>query len=313
MINETRSESPTIRVLVVDDEAPSLADLVYELRTFAEIAEIVEADSAASALRALRASTFDVVFLDVRMPGLDGLELGRTLNQFKLPPPIVYVSAYESHAFEAFDVDAVDYLLKPVRRERLTIALTKALARRPLDVMKPVGLPAPVPAPAPAPAPVPTPVSTPVVGTDTTANIANESRADAVVASSSESDERGQFDNQFDNELISLEVGGRIRMIHRSDVLFVSASGDYVRLHVGSSSVLVRAAMATLEERWARVGFVRIHRSYLVALAHISEVRVERGRGYVVAVGDRLLPVSRRLGPQLKARLIEDAARRGPR
>jgi two-component system, LytTR family, response regulator LytT len=281
----------SLRVLAVDDEAPSLADLVYELRTFPEIDEVVEADSAENALRALRSSTFDAVFLDVRMPGLDGLELGRILNQFKTPPPIIYVTAFDSHAVDAFDVDAVDYVLKPVRRERLAIALLKADQRRSVDTQPVAGssVDATVKPPASAPSPAST-ISPPDVSKHLT-----EDR------------------NPFDAEMISLEVGGRVRLIHRSDVAFVAASGDYVRLHIGASSVLLRAAMATLEEHWGPAGFVRIHRSYLVSLAHISEVRVERGRGYVVAIGDRLLPVSRRLGPQLKARLLEDAARRGRR
>jgi DNA-binding LytR/AlgR family response regulator len=286
----------SLRVLAVDDETPSLADLVYELRTFPEVGEIVEADSAENALRALRSSNFDAVFLDVRMPGLDGLELGRILNQFKIAPPVVFVTAFDNHAVDAFDIDAFDYLLKPVRRERLATALAKANQKRrsmaelalgqeaePGDQRKHSSPPDGVPASA-----APDGSLSPSVGPQSEAH-------------------------QFDSETISLEVGGRIRVIHRSDIMFVSASGDYVRLHIGASSVLVRVAMATLEEKWSVAGFVRIHRSFLVALAHITEVRVERGRGYVVVVGDRLLPVSRRLGPQLKARLIEDASRKGRR
>lgn len=285
----------SLRVLAVDDEAPSLADLVYELRTFPEIDEVVEADSAENALRALRSSSFDAVFLDVRMPGLDGLELGRILNQFKTPPPIIYVTAFDSHAVDAFDVDAVDYVLKPVRRERLAVALLKADQRRSVEA---------APGLASDDARSRPPTTAP-------AAVSASSGAPTILPNGDKqaTEER----NPFEGDMISLEVGGRVRLIHRSDVAFVAASGDYVRLHIGTSSVLLRAAMATLEEHWGPAGFVRIHRSYLVSLAHISEVRVERGRGYVVAIGDRLLPVSRRLGPQLKARLVEDAAKRGRR
>ncbi len=295
-----------LRVLVVDDEAPSLADLVYELKTFEEVAEVVEAENADNALRALRASTFDAVFLDVRMPGLDGLELGRVLNQFRVPPPIVYVTAFESHAVEAFDVDAVDYLLKPVRRERLAIALAKAVQRRPSEPQhSQTASPAAGAASPNAFVRAAESDSAPPVSTEAENALTSEPLSEPLAQPGEKS--------QFDDEMISLEVGGRIRMIHRSDVLYVSASGDYVRLHVAGSSVLVRVAMATLEDRWAKAGFVRIHRSYLVALAHITEVRVERGRGYLVRIDDRMLPVSRRLGPQLRTRLIEDAARRGRR
>ncbi len=264
-----------IRVLAVDDEAPSLADLVYELKTFAEVTEVVEAENADNALRALRSSSFDVVFLDVRMPGLDGLELGRVLNQFRTPPPIVFVTAFESHAVEAFDVDAVDYLLKPVRRERLAIALAKAAQRRlgqpqggaaqpgpDAAVLASVIAPALVPALVSVLASVPDPTTAVELPTPPSSDAPVDSARDSARDSAPEADDK----SQFDGEMISLEVGGRIRMIHRSDVMFVSASGDYVRLHVGESSVLVRVAMTTLEERWAAAGFVRIHRSYLVAL-----------------------------------------------
>ena len=112
---------------------------------------------------------------------------------------------------------------------------------------------------------------------------------------------------------ISVESGGRIQFVDRRNVQYVASSGDYVRLHLDGTSVLVRVAMATLEERWASAGFVRIHRSYLVALAHIDEVRVEAPRGYVVRIGNRALPVSRRLAGPLRARLVEDATRRSRR
>jgi DNA-binding LytR/AlgR family response regulator len=266
--------SPELRVLAVDDEAPSLADLVFELRSLARIGDVVEANDATGALRALRDSDFDAVFLDVRMPGLDGLELARVLKQFRVPPPVVFVTAFDAHAVDAFEVNAVDYVLKPVRRERLERALDRIEAHRERAARA-----EPVPA-VPAPAPI--------------------------VAAPAAAAER----HPLDEEMISIESGGRIRLIARRDVQYVSSSGDYVRLHLAGSSVLVRAAMATLEERWAGAGFVRIHRSYLVALAHVDEVRVEPGRGYVVRIGERGLPVSRRLATQLRARLVEDASRR---
>ena len=114
----------------------------------------------------------------------------------------------------------------------------------------------------------------------------------------------------FDEDLISIESGGRIRVVDRRDVLFAESSGDYVRLHLASTSMLVRASMSTLEEHWATAGFVRIHRSYLVSLSHVSDVLVEHGHGYRVTVGDRSLPVSRRLAGQLRTHLVEYAARR---
>lgn len=260
------SESKRLRVLAIDDEAPALSDLVFELRTFDVVESVTEASDANAALRALRDAPFDAVFLDIRMPGLDGLELARVLQQFKVPPPIVFVTAHEAHAVEAFEVRAIDYVLKPVRHERIERALARIVAGSTetsvVDAAQPQrGMPKPVEKPTPA-------------------------------------------EPNNDDRTISVETGGRIRFIDRRDVQYVSASGDYVRLHRKDSSFLYRAALSSLEERWNSFGFVRIHRSYLVSLQHVDEVRIEPGRGYVIRIGDQVLPVSRRLSSNLRARLF---------
>jgi len=115
----------TLEVLVVDDEEPALADLAYLLRQHPRIGSVVTATDATEALRRLRDGRFAAVFLDIRMPGLDGLELARVLSRFARPPEIVFVTAFEQHAVEAFELQAVDYLLKPVRPERLSDAIRR--------------------------------------------------------------------------------------------------------------------------------------------------------------------------------------------
>ena len=112
-------------VLVVDDEQPALEDLAYLLRQHPRISTVVTASDATDALRQLRDGAFTAVFLDIRMPGLDGLELARVLSRFARPPEIVFVTAFEQHAVEAFELQAVDYLLKPVRPERLSDAIRR--------------------------------------------------------------------------------------------------------------------------------------------------------------------------------------------
>jgi DNA-binding LytR/AlgR family response regulator len=117
-------------VLVVDDEAPALADLARQLRSLSETAEVRTAAGGREALRTLAEHPFDAVFLDVRMPGLDGLELARVLRRFQTPPAVVFVSAYETGAVGAFELKALDYLMKPVSRRRLAEALSRVREAR---------------------------------------------------------------------------------------------------------------------------------------------------------------------------------------
>ena len=244
----------TLRVLAVDDEPPALDELAYLLRADPRVGEVVTAGDAVSALRVLEGRTVDGVFLDIRMPGLDGLELARVLARFSAPPPVVFVTAYDDAAVDAFALHATDYLLKPLRADRLAEAVRRLAA---------AGQPE-----TPDPGP--------------------------------------------DDDTIPVELGGVTRFIALADVRYVEASGDYARLHTGAGSHLVRIPMAALEERWARSGFVRVHRSYLVSTAHIGELRVEPGGGAVVVVSGASLPVSRRHARELKDRLVRRARRESP-
>lgn len=141
--------APALRVLVVDDEALArlrLRQLVGDCTD--PIAEVVgEAPSAAQAIAWLTTRACDLVLLDVQMPGRDGLQLATELRRLPVPPAVVFVTAHAQHALQAFDLDAADYLTKPVRRERLHAALQRVAARlgRPrtaTPAAEPVELPA---------------------------------------------------------------------------------------------------------------------------------------------------------------------------
>jgi DNA-binding LytR/AlgR family response regulator len=237
-------------VLAVDDEPPALDELAYLLGADGRVAHVHRAGDATEALRVLRDTEVDAVFLDIRMPGLDGMELARILRRFARPPAIVFVTAYDDGAVDAFDLGVTDYVRKPVRAERLGESLRRVAGMRA----------APTPPRAPAP----------------------------------------------DEPAIPVELAGTTRMLPRSSVRWVEAQGDYARLHTADASHLVRVSLATLAERWADAGFVRIHRSYLVQLRLIAELRLT-GSGYVVAVDGAELPVSRRHTRELKDRLIRAA------
>jgi DNA-binding LytR/AlgR family response regulator len=116
---------PALDVLVADDEAPALADLARLLSSLPGTADVCTAASGAEALRTLAERPFDAVFLDVRMPGIDGLELARVLRRFEAPPSVVFVSAYETGAVGAFELKALDYLMKPVSSRRLAEAIDR--------------------------------------------------------------------------------------------------------------------------------------------------------------------------------------------
>jgi two-component system, LytTR family, response regulator LytT len=119
-----------MRVLAVDDELPALEDLVRLLEASPAVERVESAASAEEALVALGdGAAIDAVFLDVRMPGLGGLELARVLRRFEHPPAIVFVSAFDDAAVGAFEVAAVDYLVKPVSRRRLDEAIERAARR----------------------------------------------------------------------------------------------------------------------------------------------------------------------------------------
>nr|WP_140009832.1 LytTR family DNA-binding domain-containing protein [Nocardioides plantarum] len=236
-----------LRVLVVDDERPSLDELEWLLSCDDRVASVRTCQSATDGLRVLREGDVDCVFLDIQMPGLTGLELAEVLSRFKEPPPIVFVTAHETHAVEAFDLNAVDYVLKPVRAERLAEAV-----RRVVD-----------------------------------GSAAGE-RAAATAT----------------DVQIPVERGGVTRFVSRASVTHVEAQGDYARLHTASDTHLVRVPLSTLEEEWADAGFVRIHRSVLVATAHVSQVRMESGRCTVVVGPDVELMVSRRNTRELRERLL---------
>ncbi|MFE0807327.1 LytR/AlgR family response regulator transcription factor [Streptomyces sp. NPDC058794] len=128
-----------LRALAVDDERPTLEELVYLLNADPRIGTAEGAGDATEALRRINRAlesgpdgpdAIDVVFLDIQMPGLDGLDLARLLTGFARPPLVVFVTAHEDFAVQAFDLKAVDYVLKPVRRERLAEAVRRAVERR---------------------------------------------------------------------------------------------------------------------------------------------------------------------------------------
>ncbi|MFD8632904.1 MULTISPECIES: LytR/AlgR family response regulator transcription factor [unclassified Streptomyces] len=279
-----------LRVLAVDDEKPLLEELLYLLRSDPRVRSAEGASDATEALRRITraleagpdgADGIDVVFLDIHMAGLTGLDIARLLAGFARPPLIVFVTAHEGFAVQAFDLKAVDYVLKPVRPERLAEAVRRACAQLDRDRQ-----------PAPS-APAAAAAQPPVVPA------AAPQRPSVPEPASPASSERGA-------DQIAVELGGVTRFVAIADIAHVEAQGDYARLHTAEGSHLVRIPLSTLEERWAARGFVRIHRRHLVALARIDELRLDAG-ATSVRVGSAELQVSRRHARALRDLLMRQA------
>jgi len=130
---------PPLRILIVDDEAPSrrrLRDLFDDCSASLPIITVGEAANGVEALDILQTITADLVLTDIRMPDMDGIELARHLLKLPQPPVVIFTTAYQQHALEAFEVNAIDYLVKPVRAPRLLIALQKVPKLKPLPADK---------------------------------------------------------------------------------------------------------------------------------------------------------------------------------
>lgn len=272
-----------LSVLVVDDEQPAVDELCYLLRRQPAIGDIASASDATTALRIIkdRLGGLDAVFLDINMPGLDGFELAGVLSAFTEPPPIVFVTAHEDRAVGAFELGAVDYLLKPLREERLAETIRRILA-----------LQAP---PAPAPA----------AGTAPHSAVPDPAAPDPAVPHPPAPDHAAGLAD----DVIAVELGGLTTMVHRQSVAWLAAEGDYTRLHTATANHLVRIPISTLEARWHDAGFQRVHRSYAVCLRLVTGIRtVGTGTMVCVAAGPGEppveLPVSRRLTRELKDRLV---------
>ncbi len=124
----------TLKLLIADDEAPARNRLRDLLADIAELKVVAEAKNGKETLEFTHEHQPDVVLLDIRMPVMDGIEAAQHLQKMSVPPAVIFTTAYDNYAMQAFDMNAVDYLLKPIRLERLQTALSKARALRPKQI-----------------------------------------------------------------------------------------------------------------------------------------------------------------------------------
>lgn len=237
-----------VRTLIADDEALARKKLRELLRKDPEVQIVAEAAAGYEVLDLAQATTPQILFLDIRMPDLDGFDIVSRLSASKavLMPQIIFTTAYDNYALRAFDTRAVDYLLKPYTAERLFSALQRARDQ--------------------------------VLISSQLAARGNGREADGLPHPSR----------------IVFKSRGRILFLRLADIRWIGAEENYVRICTGAETHLLRETMTAIEEKLDPQLFLRVHRSAIVNLQYVKEVRTETQGDYVVLMANgQKVPMSR--------------------
>lgn len=263
------SEARRLRALIVDDEAPARALVREYLGAHADVEVLGECANGFEAVKAVSEQKPDLVFLDVQMPKLDGFEVLELLDP---SPAVVFCTAYDEFALKAFEVHAVDYLLKPFGRERLADALVRVRERLAEKAAAPA---------APDRDPAPTPAA------PSAAALAAAARVPGTFA-----------------ERLMVRDGANVHVIPADRVDYLEAQDDYVAIHAEGKSWLKHQTLAELEQALDPARFVRVHRSFLVNLERIARIEPYAKDSRVAVLHDgRELPVSRGGYQRLRERM----------
>jgi two-component system LytT family response regulator len=267
-----------LRVLICDDELLARQRLEDLLRSEEDVEIVGMAENGAEAVRDIRDLDPDLVFLDVQMPGMTGVEVLAQVGPEAMPPTI-FVTAYDQYAVKAFEVAALDYLVKPFDDERFEQAFHRArhlieleevgrMTKRLVSLLGNRGARPSEPSPSPTPTPGPS------------------AHPSAYL------------------ERIAVESRGQVRVVPVEKIDYINASGPYAELHVGPQVYLIRDRMQNLEERLDPDRFFRIHRSAIVQIDRIETLLRGAGGDYAVRLhGGVQLPVSRNRREELEERL----------
>lgn len=218
-----------LRALLVDDEPLARERLRGFLAREADIDVVGECQNGEEAMVAVRSQRPDLLFLDVQMPGMNGFEVLRRLDGHS-PAAVIFTTAHDQYAVRAFEVHAVDYLLKPLDRDRLRTALERARAR--CSVPRPDDLQSKL------------------------AAMLEDMRAGA-----------------REPERIPIKTAGKVSFVRIPDVDWIGSADNYVELHVGSHSHLIRETMASISTRLPPEQFVRISRTSIVNVSRVKELQ----------------------------------------
>ena len=231
-----------IRVLVADDEPHARQKLTQLIQAVGDLELLGTCKDGVEALAAIRKQRPDLVFLDIQMPELGGFEVLKSLGD--KPPYVIFTTAYSEYAAQAFDVEAVDYLLKPFDITRFERALGRA--RRLIQGGEAVA-------------------SEPNPQFDRLASL---------------------LDRRLGKTRLLVKVGNGIRPVDVAGIFYVESAGDYLQLAVAGERLRIRERMKDIEEQVGDAGFVRIHRSVLVNLEHVREMKPKKHGDYEFLMAD---------------------------
>lgn len=256
-----------LKILIVDDERAARQRLEDLLEREEDVEIAGTAANGREAVEAIRTLTPDLVFLDVQMPGMSGIDVVQKIGPEHMPG-VIFATAYDQYAVRAFDLAALDYLLKPFDDERFEQALARArktLLERELDRLR--------------------------------------NKLTILLSESTGNNDESPRTSRY-LERIGVEMRGQMRIVPVGRIDFITASGSYAELHVGKDKYLIREQMQTLEERLPPDQFFRIHRSTIVQLDRIDVLLYNPGGDYALRLMDgRHLKVSRNRWKELAARL----------
>lgn len=268
--------TPRVRAIIVDDEPPARALVEEFLSRYDTIDVVAQAGSVAEAVACIEATTPDLVFLDVQMPDGDGFDV---LEHIEHLPDIVFSTAYDEYAIQAFETGAVDYLLKPYKRSRFDTAVERILARH--SRRQDDGSASAADGPSPSRA---------------EADAYADRIADLLQAAKAPSDALDRLYVRHGNKIIPVEM---------DDVLWIKAAGDYSELHTREDTYLSSKGIGELVERLDDSQFARVHRSHVIALSAVDHLRSDDSGGYVARLVDGTrLRISRSYAPEIRNRIV---------
>jgi len=232
----------TIRTILVDDEKLAIQGLQLRLEPFEDVEIIDTCINGREAIRKIKTEKPDLVFLDIQMPGFDGFSVVKGVMEIE-PPLFVFVTAFEEHAVRAFEANAVNYLMKPVAEdkladtiERVRLRLAEKKSAEEADKLKSV-----------------------------LQEVAPD-KADAISEGETESSERFE-------KLINIKDRGQIFRVEVDSIEHIEAAGDYMCIYTGDNSLILRETMKDLERRLDPKNFQRVHRSTIVNLNQVRQVK----------------------------------------